>query len=450
MITIKKGLDLPINGAPKQVIDSTKTSRKIAINGCDYMGMKPSLLVKEGDEVKMGQPVFSCKKSLGVIYTAPAAGKIVAINRGAKRVFQTLVIETSTNPDEQVSFPSYRGGQPRDLNFEAVSKLLHESGLWTSLRTRPFSKVPSFDGTKPHSLFINTMDTNPHAVDSSLVLKEASADFIAGVEALAHLTDGKVFVCKKTGSFVPEVSGQKISVKEFKGVHPAGNVGTHIHFLDPVGPKKTVWHIGYQDVISVGKLFLTGKLNLERVISIAGPKASNPRLVRTRVGVDLLELVKGEMSGPSVRVISGSVLHGQKVEAPFHYLGRFHQQVSLIEENTERELLGWHMPGFDRFSVKRTFLSSLLPGKKFDFSTTTWGSPRAMVPVGSFEAVMPLDILPTQLLRALVTKDTDLSQKLGCLELDEEDLSLLTFASPGKDDFGPYLRENLMTIEKEG
>lgn len=450
MIHIKKGLDLPITGTPKQIIDSMKTSRRVALLGPDYNGMKPSMLVKEGDQVKLGQPLFECKKTQGVVYTAPAAGKVVEIKRGDKRVFQSLVIETSTQPDDQVSFTKYKGGNPRDLNFDDVSGLLQESGLWTALRTRPYSKVPAADGKKPSSLFINTMDTNPLAVDSAVVLKEAAADFQAGVEALAHLTDGRVFVCKKVGAYIPEVSGQKISVQEFAGVHPAGNVGTHIHHLDPVGPKKTVWSIGYQDVISVGRLFTTGKLNLERVISIAGPRAANPRLVRVRLGVNINDIIHGETRGDSVRVVSGSVLNGRKVDETFEYLGRYHFQISLLEENKKRELLGWHMPGFDRFSLKRTFLSSLIPGKKYDFSTTTYGSPRAMVPVGMFEAVMPLDILPTQLLRALVTNDTDLAIKLGCLELDEEDIALCTFASPGKEDFGPYLRESLATIEKEG
>jgi Na+-transporting NADH:ubiquinone oxidoreductase subunit A len=450
MIHIKKGLDLPMTGAPKQIIDSAKVSRKVAVTGFDYHGMKPTMLVKEGEQVKMGQPLFECKKTQGVVYTAPAAGKVVSINRGAKRVFQTLVIETSTSPDDQVTFTHYKGGNPANLDYESVAKLLQESGLWTALRTRPFSRVPACDGSKPHSIFINTMDTAPLALDSQVVLKEAASDFQAGAQALSQLTDGRVFICKKAGAFVPEVTGQKISVQEFSGVHPAGNVGTHIHFLDPVGPKKTVWHIGYQDVIAVGRLFLTGKLNQERVLSLSGPRAVNPRLIRTRVGSCLNEILEGELKGQSVRVVSGSVLNGRKLDDTFCFLGRYHTQVTLLEENTTRELLGWHMPGFDKYSIKRTFFSSFLPKKMYDLTTTTHGSPRAMVPTGMFEQVMPLDILPTQLLRALLTRDTDLAQKLGCLELDEEDLALCTFASTGKDDFGPYLRDSLSTIEKEG
>lgn len=450
MIRIKKGLNLPINGAPKQIIEKAKPVRTVALNGPDYVGMKPSLLVKEGDQVKLGQPVFECKKVPGVIYTAPASGKVVAINRGEKRVFQNLVIEVEGEGLDQVEFKNMKSGAADSFNFESVSKLLQESGLWTALRTRPFSKCPSVDGSKASSLFITAMDTNPLAADAELIIKDSSEDFRFGVDVLSHLSSGKTFVCKRAGSQLPSFQSKTVSVEEFEGLHPAGNVGTHIHFLDPVGPKKTVWHIGYQDVIAVGKLFQTGKLSVERVVSLAGPKSVNPRLLKTRLGACLSELLEGEAASGQVRTISGSVLNGRKLDQTFCYLGRFHNQITMLEEDTKREFLGWHAPGFDRFSVKRTFLSKLLPGKTFDMTTSTWGSPRAMVPVGMFEKVMPLDILPTQLLRAVVTHDTDHAQALGCLELDEEDLALCTFASPGKTDFGPYLRDTLNIIEKEG
>lgn len=450
MIRIKKGLNLPINGAPKQIIEKAKNVKTVAITGLDYVSMKPSLLVKEGDSVKLGQPVFVCKKVPGVVYTAPASGKVVAINRGEKRVFQTLVIELEGEGLDQVAFQNMKSGSADSHNFDSVTKLLQESGLWTALRTRPFSKAAPVDGSKPHSVFITAMDTSPLAVDADIVIKESAEDFRFGVDVLSHLTDGKTFVCKKAGSYMPQFTSKKVEVQEFLGLHPAGNVGTHIHFLDPVGPKKTIWHIGYQDVIAVGKLFQTGKLSVERVIALSGPKAAHPRLLKTRMGANLNELTANESAPGAIRTVSGSVLNGRKVDSAYFYLGRFHSQVTLLEEDTKRELLGWHAPGFDRFSLKRTFLSKLLPGKTFDMTTTTWGSPRAMVPVGMFEQVMPLDILPTQLLRAVVTKDTDYAQSLGCLELDEEDLALCTFASPGKTDFGPYLRETLSIIEKEG
>lgn len=438
---IKKGLDLPITGHPKQSIEKGRAVKEVALLGPDYVGMKPSMLVKEGDRVKLGQPVFECKKVPGVVYTAPASGIIKAINRGEKRVFQNLVIEIDGDGMDQVEFKASRD------NAEA---LLIESGLWTSIRTRPFSKSAT-PGTKPHSIFITAIDTNPLAAYPEVVIRDHAEAFELGVKTLSKLTDGKTFVCVRGGSHINVPTEGKIERHEFTGVHPAGNVGTHIHMLDPVGPKKVVWHVGYQDVIAIGKLFTDKKLFVERVVSVSGPMATQPRLVKTRLGACLCNLLEGEVKSGDVRRISGSVFNGrQAVKEPLCYLGRFHQQVTLLSEGREREFFGWHSPGFDKFSVKNVFLSKLFPNKKFAFNTNTNGSPRAIVPVGSYEKVMPLDILPTQLLRLLLAKDTDGAQELGVLELDEEDLALCTFTDPGKTDFGPILRENLNIIEKEG
>ena len=447
MIHIKKGLDLPINGRPTQKIEVGPQVTKVALTGADYVGMKPSMLVKEGDTVKIGQPLFSCKKVEGVMYTSPANGKVVEINRGHRRVFESLVIEVTGR--DQVEFSSYSVKGVKDFSKEEVQNLLVESGLWTALRTRPFSKAPAL-GSEPKSIFITAIDTNPLAVDPAVVIAEHSQDFVDGAEIISKLCDGRTYLCKAPGVNIPSPATTKVEVKEFIGVHPAGNVGTHIHFVDPVNANKTVWHIGYQDVIAVGKLFKTGKLFTERVVSIGGPKAVNPTLIKTTIGAHLGEVTSGKVGSGEVRVVSGSVFNGRKMEGSFAYLGRFHNQISLLEEGREREFLGWHCPGFRKFSLKKTFLHWLIPGQTFDMTTGTFGSARAMVPVGSFEKIMPLDILPTQLLRSLVTEDTDHAQELGCLELDEEDLALCTFAAPGKVDFGPALRNCLTIIEKEG
>ncbi|MGI4993333.1 Na(+)-translocating NADH-quinone reductase subunit A [Halobacteriovorax sp. GFR7] len=447
MIHIKRGLDLPISGKPSQKIEVGPQVTKVALTGPDYVGMKPTMLVQVGDEVKKGQALFSCKKVEGVLYTAPISGKVIEINRGARRAFETLVIEVSGN--EQVTFENYKGTGVKDLAKEDVQALLVESGLWPTFRTRPFSKAPAL-ASEPHSIFVTAMDTNPLAADPAVVIAEASEDFVNGVEVISKLTDGRTFVCKAAGANIPTPSTTKVETKEFAGVHPAGNAGTHIHFIDPVNANKTVWSINYQDVIAIGKLFATGELSTERVISIAGPASVNPTLVKTVPGAHLGEVTSGKVGQGEVRVVSGSVFSGRAMVGTFSYLGRFHNQISLLTEGREREFLGWHKPGLNKFSVKRTFLHWLKPGQIFDFTTATHGSDRAMVPVGSYEKVMPLDMLPTQLLRALVTKDDDYAIELGCLELDEEDLALCTFVSPGKVDFGPALRESLTTIEKEG
>lgn len=439
--TIKKGLDLPITGHPKQAIEKGRIVKEVALLGPDYIGMKPSMLVKEGDRVKLGQPIFACKKVDGVIYTSPASGIVKVITRGERRVFENIVIEIDGDGMDQVSFSKSKAD---------VEGLLIESGLWTALRTRPFSKSAQ-PGTKPHSIFITAIDTNPLAPYPEVVIKEHAEAFELGVKTISKLTEGKTFVCVRGGSHINVPTEGNIERQEFSGIHPAGNVGTHIHMLDPVGARKMVWHIGYQDVIAVGKLFSTGKLFVERVLSVAGPMATQPRLIKTRLGACLSNLLEGEAKAGDVRRVSGSVFNGREAsKAPFCYLGRFHSQITLLEEGHHREFLGWHSPGLEKFSVKNIFLSKLFPNKKFAFDTNTNGSPRAIVPVGSYEKVMPLDILPTQLLRLLLAKDTDGAQELGALELDEEDLALCTYADPGKTDFAPYLRESLNIIEKEG
>jgi len=443
MIRIKKGLDLPISGAPQQTISDGPAVSTVAVVGFDYVGMKPSMAVKEGDRVKLGQVIFTDKKTEGVQYTAPGAGVVTAINRGDRRVLQSVVIQLEG--DEAVEFAKYDAGQLSGLTREQVQDNLVQSGLWTALRTRPFSKVPA-PGSEPNSIFVTAIDTNPLAADPAVIISEQAEAFQNGLQVLKQLS-AKIFLCKAEGADLPAVDG--ISVEEFGGVHPAGNAGTHIHFLDPVSQKKTVWTIGYQDVIAFGKLFTEGRLPTDRVVAVAGPQATNPGLVRTRVGASLDELLQGAANGTHNRVISGSVWNGRTAKGPLAYLGRYANQVCILEEGDKREFMGWLTPGSNKFSVLNVFSSFLNSSKLFDFTTTTNGSERAMVPVGQFEELMPLDILPTQLLRALVTGDIVQAMQLGCLELDEEDLALFTFACPGKYEYGPILRDNLARIEKE-
>lgn len=442
---IKKGLDLPITGAPKQTIENGPTIRTVAILGSDYVGMKPTMNVQVGDRVKKGQILFSDKKNEGVVFTAPAGGTVSAINRGYKRVLQSVVIDI--DGDEEESFAAYAPTELSSLGREKTQDNLVNSGLWTAFRTRPFSKVPALD-SEPNSIFVNAMDTNPLAANPEVVIAEDAEAFQQGLDVLSNLTQGKVFLCKASGASIGG-NGNAIEA-EFTGPHPAGLAGTHIHTLDPVSNAKTVWSVNYQDVIAMGKLFTTGKLNTDRVISIAGPQIQNPRLVRTRLGASTDELVAGDLKEGENRVISGSVLSGSEANGPYAYLARYALQVSVLREGRERKVLEYMHPGKEKHSVMNVFLSKLNPGKLFDFTTTTNGSHRAMVPVGAYEAVMPLDILPTQLLRLLIVGDTETVQKLGALELDEEDLGLCTYVCPGKYEYGPILRDVLTRIEKEG
>ena len=445
--TIRLGLDLPILGSPEQHIEIGKHVTRVALVGDDYVGMKPTMLVGEGDRVKVGQALFEDKKSPGVFYTSPASGTVAAINRGAKRKFES--IEINVDGDDREQFSDAEGADPATLGREGLTEQLRLSGLWTSLRTRPYGKVPPL-GSTPHSIFVQAIDTNPLAADPSIAMSERKDQFGLGLRSLTQLTDGTVYVCKGRQSEIPGEGIDRVRVESFDGPHPAGLVGTHIHMLDPVGPNKTVWYIGYQDVCAIGSLLQNGTLDVRRVISLAGPVVKQPRLMETRLGASVTELIDGEHEEVSVRPISGSVLHGRTANAPHNYLGRYHNQISVIEEGDEREFLGWQKPGVDKYSVTKVFASAGMPGKKFAFTSSTHGSERAMVPLGTYEKVMPLDILPTQLLRSLIYRDTDEAQQLGVLELEEEDVALCTFVCPGKYEYGSLLRESLTTIEREG
>ena len=447
MFRIRKGLDLPISGVPEQHVTTGASIHHVAIVGDDYVGMRPAMLVQEGDRVIKGQALFEDKKNPGVMFTAPASGTVVAIHRGERRVLQSVVIQIEG--EEKREFARFDAAALATLSREAVQAQLLESGLWTALRTRPFSKTP-VPGTVPAAIFVTAIDTNPLSADPQpLILAERKA-FDAGLTVLTRLTPGKVHVCQASGGKLGGHPQGQVAFNEFAGPHPAGLVGTHIHFLEPVSLTKQVWHLNYQDVIAIGKLFTTGELCAERIIAIGGPQATQPRLVRTLLGADLTALLAGETKEGENRIISGSVLSGRHATGPMAWLGRFHLQVSVVLEGREKELFGWVLPGAEKYSVTRTTLGHFLRRKLFNFSTSTNGGERAMVPIGNYERVMPLDILPTVLLRDLLAGDTDGAQALGCLELDEEDLALCTYVCPGKYEYGPVLREVLTRIEQEG
>lgn len=447
MIKIKRGLTLPLAGAPAAEIDTSFNSRAVALVGPDYHGMKPTMAVQVGDKVKRGELLFTDKKCEGVRYTAPAGGQVTAINRGAKRVFQSIVIDIET--DDAVAFQQYTSEQARSLPAESIKEQLLLSGQWTALRARPFGRVAD-PATAPKGLFITAIDTQPHAPDPALVIAREAEAFVLGQELLAAMVACPVYLCAAPGADIPQGGHERITRHDFGGPHPAGLAGTHVHFLMGASLSRIAWTIGYQDVIAVGRLFLDGALFAERVISLAGPSVTRPRMILTRLGVDLQALVAGECEGGESRLISGSVLGGRGVQTDTAYLGRYHQQVAVLPEGRDRALFGWLSPGVNKHSVLGIYLSSWFGLKPQAMSTTTNGSERAMVPVGAYEKVMPLDILPTQLLRALLVGDTETAQALGCLELDEEDLALCTYVCPGKYEYGEILRDNLTRIEKEG
>ena len=450
MIKIKKGLNIPINGKPAEEINDSKNSRSVAVLGDDYIGLKPTMLVEEGDEVKLGQALFEDKKNPGVIFTSPAGGKIESINRGERRALQSVVIEINKD-EESLEFKSFLENELNQATSDEVRDQLIVSGLWTSFRTRPYSKIPLIDSS-PSNLFISALDTQPLSPNPEMIINLKKQSFDFGLLVLKKLLDCPIHISISEDSNLSLSEDDNVKLHTVSGPHPAGLVGTQMHFISPASLSNINWSIGYQDLIAIGQLFETGKINVERIISIAGPQVNKPAYFQTRLGACSDELTAGELTQRENRIISGSVISGREAIGPYAYLGRYHNQISVVAEpnSKDREFMNWLIPGPRKFSKIPLFLSSLFPNKIFKFKALMNGSDRPIVPIGVYEEVLPLNLLPSMLLRNVVLMDTEKIQALGGLELDEEDLSLCSFVCPGKYDFGSLLRAGLTKIEIEG
>jgi Na+-transporting NADH:ubiquinone oxidoreductase subunit A len=453
-ISIKKGLDIAVAGTPVSTVEASAPVRSVALLGGDYAGLKARMLARVGDRVRLGQALFADKRDPKVLFTAPGSGTVAAVNRGARRVLQSVVIELDESAEEPSEFAAFAGSDPAVIASDEIRSALHTSGLWTAFHARPYNKVPQSDST-PRSIFVTAIDTRPLAADPNLLVAQHRDAFALGLKIIARLTKGPVFLCTAPQWNGPVGDGEPIRHVEFAGPHPAGLPGTHIHHLDPVGADRTVWHIGYQDVIAIGKLFSEGRIWVERTVALGGNGFERPRLVTTRLGANMDDLVAGELrqtdsAAGSARLISGSVLNGHTATGPEAFLGRYDLQVSAIPDQGQRRLLGWLGLFSRRYSAAGVFAGRNGRAQGLSFTTSQNGRPTALVPADVFERILPLDILPIPLLRALLVKDTDQAQALGCLELDAEDLALCSFVCPGKNDYGAVLELNLDQIEREG
>ncbi len=410
---IRRGLDIAISGAPRQEVGAEPRISTAALMIEDYPGLRPALKVAIGDRVAAGEVLFVDRRRPDISYTAPVAGTVLSTMGHAPRGPDHL-LEIRIEGDAARSFET-PGEEPTE---DDARTLLLESGMWPALRARPFGHVPDPDA-RPDAILVTAMDSEPLAADAAFVISERKDDFSAGLKVLARLTDGPVHVCQAPG---PILAPDAVT---FAGPHPAGLPGTHAHLLCPTDGGRSIWHLDYQDVIAMGGLFLRGAPSTERIISLAGPGVRDPRLCRVPPGASLGDLTAGELLDADMRVISGSVLSGRK--AP--YLGRYHLQVSAIAE-------GWDAP-------KRSFPPRVT-------STALNGRRGPLVPVAAFERVMPFDIPPVPLLRALLVGDRDVARRLGCLELVEEDLALASYVCPGRTDYGRLLRAVLDDIEADG
>jgi len=447
-ITISKGLDIPISGEVTDLQITKHVTKKVAVLGKDYHDLKPTMLVKVGDQVIKGQKLLEDKKIPGLFIVAPISGEVIEINRGERRAFESLVIETD-NKEEEIVFienlSSFR------TNQENVRNILIESGLWTNLKKRPFSKVPNID-ENVDEMFISCLDTSPLCVDPEIFIKQNLDDFNKGIEILSLITSKYVHISSKIGSNLFVENG-KVRLYEFNNMHPAGNVGTQIHYISPLGRNKSVWTINYQHVCQIGHMFNFGRLSFKKLVSVAGPQLKSPFVLETISGVDLIEILKDKLIEGTNRIISGSVLSGRNAAQNESFLGHFHNQISVLREveDVDRELFNWFRPDLKKHSFLPVFFTKFFEKiNPVNFTTSMNGADRAIVPIGVYEDVLPFNIMATQLLKSIVLRDTEEAQDLGILEFDEEDLSLATYVCPSKYDYGSILRENLKLIEDEG
>ncbi|MEM9344398.1 MAG: Na(+)-translocating NADH-quinone reductase subunit A [Pseudomonadota bacterium] len=442
---LRKGLDLPVTGTPRMEVDASVDIRSVAIIGDDYLDLKPRISVEEGDTVVAGSPILFDKNMPEALVTAPVAGRVRAINRGARRKLISVVIDVDAEGGAPVNFADTGDASTR----EGLVERLCASGLWTSFRTRPYSKVPQIDAV-PEAIYITATDTEPLCGDPTIAINADAEAFKTGVATVARLSGGPTYLCQGEGEPLPGHDAEGVEPVAFTGPHPAGLAGTHMHFLTPPQADKFVWTIGYQDVIVIGRLMLTGHYDPSCIIALSGSACKDPRLVKTVAGASMLDLTEADRPDEMpVRLVSGSILSGRAGAGESAYLGRYARQVTIMEEDKKQIPLGWVRPMISKYAIQPV-LGSAMSKREFPLTTNLNGGRRAMVPLGTFEKLMPQDFLPTQLLRALLVMDTEQAQLLGALELDEEDLGLVGFACPAKYEYGIALRDSLTKIEREG
>jgi len=448
IIKIKKGLNIPLAGSASPVVESTPFSDFYGVRPSDFHGLEPKMLVKEGDEVKAGTPLFYNKHDDRVVVTSPVSGTFSELVRGERRKIMELVIKSNGKKE----FEDFGNANPKDLSKEQITNLLLKSGTWPFIRQRPFSVVANPNDT-PKAIFVSAFNSSPLAADLDYVVSFDEQNFQTGLDAIGRLTNGKVHLSvdaqnTKSQSFL---GAKGVEIHFFDGPHPAGNIGTQIHHIMPINKGEKVWYVSVQDLIVIGRLFNKGIYDATRLVAVAGPEVIKPKYYKTISGTRVASLLDGNVKiDPSVplRYISGDVLTGTKV-ATTGFLGFYDNLVTVIKEGTNHEFLGWLMPNFNRYSISRTFPSFLMPGKKYDLDTNIRSGERPFVMTGVYEKVLPMDILPVQLIKAIMTNDLEKMELLGIYEVAPEDFALCEFVCPSKIEFQTIVRDGLDVIRKE-
>lgn len=443
-IKIRKGLNIRLKGKPDKILIPEEKPGRYAVKPVDFPGLFPKMCVKPGAEVKAGTCLFWDKKNEDIKFTAPVSGIVRDVVRGERRRILEVVIDAKGD-----DYEDFGKSDPEKMDTEDIKKKLLVSGLWPAVRQRPYHVVANPEET-PKSIFISGFDTAPIAADLDYIIElMPEEDYLTGIKVLRKLTEGKVFLnlaANSSSSTLKKTPG--VEINYFSGPHPAGNVGIQIHHLDPVNKGEVVWYINLQDIVSIGKLFNEGKYAPDKIVALAGSEVEKPRYHRTRTGACIDTITKGNILSDNVRYISGNVLTGQKIAAD-GFLGYYDSTISVIPEGDYYEFFGWITPGFKKFSFSRTFPTWLMPKKKYRLDTNMHGGERAFVITGEYEKVLPMDVYPMQLLKAILIDDIDKMEQLGIYEVAEEDFALCEYICPSKTEIQSIIRKGLDVMIKE-
>jgi len=433
-----------MKGKADKILIPEERPGRFAVRPVDFPGLVPKMCVKPGAEVKAGTTIFFDKKNEKVKYTSPVSGVVLDVTRGERRRILEVVIET--RGDDYIDFVK---ADPERMKTEDIKKKLLESGLWPAVRQRPYHIVANPEES-PKAIFISGFDTAPLAADMDYIIDHLpEEDYHTGIKVLRKLTEGKVYLSlgnNTTSDLLKTTPG--VEINYFSGPHPAGNVGIQIHHIDPVNKGEVVWYVNLQDIVSIGRLFNEGKYAPDKIVALAGSEVEKPRYYRTRTGASISNIVKGNITSFNVRYISGNVLTGQKIQRD-GFLGYYDSSISVIPEGNYYEFFGWITPGLNKFSFSRTFLTWLMPGKKYRLDTNMHGGERAFVVTGEYEKVLPMDVYPMQLLKSILVEDIDRMEQLGIYEVADEDFALCEFICPSKIEIQSIIRKGLDLMVKE-
>lgn len=443
-IKLRKGLNIRMKGKADKILIPEERPGRFAVKPVDFPGLVPKMTVKPGAEVKAGTTLFFDKKNEKVKYTSPVSGTVLDVLRGERRRILEVVIEVKGD-----EYEDFGKADPEKMETEEIKNKLLESGLWPALRQRPYHIVADPEA-KPRSIFISGFDSAPLGADYDYIIDHLpEKHYLTGIKVLRKLTEGNVYLSlssNTTSDLLKNTPG--VEINYFSGPHPAGNVGVQMHHIAPVNKGETVWHVNLQDIVSIGRLFEEGKYAPDKIVALAGSEVEKPRYYRTRTGASISPIVKGNITSFNVRYISGNVLTGQKIQSD-GFIGYYDSLVTVIPEGDYYEFFGWITPGLNKFSLSRTFLTWMMPGKKYRLDTNMHGGERAFVVTGEYEKVLPMDIYPMQLLKSILVEDIDKMEQLGIYEVAEEDFALCEFICPSKIEIQSIIRKGLDLMVKE-